>query len=185
MEVFVEENTVGIKKEKQEMNLLGKIIFSSRWLQLPLYLGLIVAQGVYVYHFMEELIHLVLQVTSIDETQIMLIVLNLVDVVMIASLLYMVIVGGYETSVSRLRTEGHPDSPDWLSHMNAGTMKIKLAVTIITISSIHLLKTFLEAAQLDVKTIVAQVGIHTTLVLSAIAVAYVDKLMKPTGSAKH
>ena len=124
-------------------NALASLIFLSRWLQAPLYLGLIVAQGVYVYHFIIELFHLIGKAAHIEEKEIMLTVLGLIDVVMIANLLIMVIVGGYETFVSRLRLEGHPDEPEWLSHVNAGVLKVKLATALIGISSIHLLKTFI------------------------------------------
>ncbi len=130
------------------MGPLAALIFSSRWLQLPLYLGLIVAQGLYVVLFVKELWHLVQDIMRISEQQIMLIVLGLIDVVMISNLLVMVIVGGYETFVSRLRLEGHPDQPEWLSHVNATVLKVKLATAIIGISSIHLLKTFIEAGTL-------------------------------------
>lgn len=133
------------------MTVLRNLVFWSRWLQAPLYLGLIVAQGVYVFHFMVELSHLVHKAVTIGETEIMLIVLGLIDVVMIANLLIMVIIGGYETFVSRLYKEGHPDHPEWLSHVNASTMKIKLSMALIGISSIHLLKTFINAPHLDEK----------------------------------
>jgi uncharacterized protein (TIGR00645 family) len=124
---------------------LPALIFSSRWLQLPLYLGLIVAQGVYVFLFLKELWHLIHEAPNLTEQSIMLIVLGLIDVVMISNLLVMVIVGGYETFVSRLNLQGHPDQPEWLSHVNASVLKVKLAMAIIGISSIHLLKTFIEA----------------------------------------
>jgi uncharacterized protein (TIGR00645 family) len=127
---------------------LPALIFSSRWLQLPLYLGLIVAQGVYVFLFLKELWHLIHTAPSLTEQSIMLIVLGLIDVVMISNLLVMVIVGGYETFVSRLNLAGHPDQPEWLSHVNASVLKVKLAMAIIGISSIHLLKTFIEAGAL-------------------------------------
>ena len=127
---------------------LPALIFSSRWLQLPLYLGLIVAQGVYVFLVLKELWHLIHEAPSLTEQSIMLIVLGLIDVVMISNLLVMVIVGGYETFVSRLNLEGHPDQPEWLSHVNASVLKVKLAMAIIGISSIHLLKTFIEAGML-------------------------------------
>ena len=158
---------------------LSALIFASRWLQLPLYLGLIVAQVVYVYQFWTELVHLVSTVTTrtINETEIMLIVLGLIDVVMIANLLIMVIVGGYETFVSRLRLEGHPDEPEWLSHVNASVLKVKLATAIIGISSIHLLKTFINAEQMSEKAILWQVVIHITFLLSAVAIAFTDRLL--------
>jgi uncharacterized protein (TIGR00645 family) len=135
-------------KSPHSLGPLPTLIFGSRWSQLPLYLGLIVAQAVYVILFLKELWHLIHGATSLNEQEIMLIVLGLIDVVMISNLLMMVIVGGYETFVSRLNLEGHPDQPEWLSHVNASVLKVKLAMAIIGISSIHLLKTFIEAGML-------------------------------------
>ena len=182
---------------------LPALIFASRWLQLPLYLGLIVAQGVYVFLFLKELWHLIHDAGSLSEQGIMLIVLGLIDVVMISNLLVMVIVGGYETFVSRLNLEGHPDQPEWLSHVNASVLKVKLAMAIIGISSIHLLKTFIAAGTLNglpfcppelLATAAANIGatrcstlttdgvlwqtiIHCVFILSAIGIAWTDKLM--------
>jgi uncharacterized protein (TIGR00645 family) len=178
---------------------LPNLIFMSRWLQLPLYLGLIVAQAIYVWLFWQELYHLLLATfgyadslnhvldavtveggprpTKPDETVLMLVVLGLIDVVMISNLLIMVIVGGYETFVSRMNLENHPDQPEWLSSVNASVLKVKLATAIIGISSIHLLKTFINAAHYDDKVIIAQVGIHLTFLLSAMAIAASDRLM--------
>ena len=156
---------------------LPNLIFASRWLQLPLYLGLIIAQCVYVFLFGKELWHLIHRAPGLGEQEIMLIVLGLIDVVMISNLLVMVIVGGYETFVSRLHLDKHPDQPEWLSHVNAGILKVKLATALIGISSIHLLKTFINAAAYDEKTIIAQVGIHITFLLSAIAIAAADRVM--------
>ncbi|UNK48454.1 TIGR00645 family protein [Lysobacter sp. S4-A87] len=186
---------------ERSLNPLPALIFSSRWMQLPLYLGLIVAQGVYVVLFIKELWHLMSHATSFGEQQIMLAVLGLIDVVMISNLLVMVIVGGYETFVSRLRLEGHPDQPEWLSHVNASVLKVKLAMAIIGISSIHLLKTFIAIGGLGADPAIAaaaaaaatdpatkgmvyteagvmwQTIIHCTFILSAIGIAYTDKLM--------
>ena len=156
---------------------MARTVFASRWLQAPLYFGLIIAQTVYVYHFAMELMHLVQRTQTISETEIMLIVLGLIDVVMIANLLLMVIVGGYETFVSRLYLEGNPDQPEWLAHVNAGTMKVKLSMSLIGISSIHLLKTFIEAPTLSQQTMMWQVIIHLTFVLSAMAMAFTNRLM--------
>ena len=161
----------------QQKSVMSNILFGSRWLQLPLYLGLIVAQTVYVFFFGIELVHMVEHATSLKEADIMLIVLGLIDVVMISNLLIMVIVGGYETFVSRLNLEGHPDEPDWLSHVNANLLKVKLATAIIGISSIHLLKTFINAENLSDKVLLWQTIIHMTFVFSAVAIAYIDKLM--------
>ncbi len=168
---------------------LSRVIFFSRWLQAPLYIGLIVAQAVYVYRFLVELWHLInfalfqhaapasvpTGVTD-TETIVMLSVLGLIDVVMIANLLIMVIVGGYETFVSRLNLEGHPDQPEWLSHVNAGILKVKLAMALIGISSIHLLKTFINADKMNPQAMMWQVIIHVTFVASAIALAWIDRL---------
>ena len=157
---------------------LPRWIFMSRWLQAPLYIGLIVAQFVYVWQFWKELVHLIglLTVKDTSETEIMLIVLGLIDVVMISNLLVMVIVGGWETFVSRLELENHPDQPEWLSHVNAGVLKVKLATAIVGISSIHLLKTFINASVYDEKTLLWQTAIHLTFVASAMAIAYTEKL---------
>ncbi len=163
-------------KAPQSKHTLSGLIFLSRWLQAPLYFGLIVAQGVYVYHFFIELAHLVQQTTTIKESEIMLMVLGLIDVVMIANLLIMVIVGGYETFVSRLNLKGHPDEPEWLSHVNAGVLKVKLATALIGISSIHLLKTFIETENKTDKIMMWQVIIHMTFVVSAVMLAWVDRL---------
>ena len=188
----------------QTPTAIARLIFASRWLQLPLYIGLIAAQGVYVYKFWVELIdlvgaamgnvhsleHIISAVGAPDgtvglsETVIMLVVLSLIDVVMISNLLIMVIVGGYETFVSRMHLEDHPDQPEWLSHVNASVLKVKLATAIIGISSIHLLKTFINAQAYDEKTLIAQTVIHIAFLLSAIAIAYCDRLMQGPGG-KH
>ncbi|MGO4701088.1 TIGR00645 family protein [Dyella sp. 2RAB6] len=189
------------------------LIFGSRWLQLPLYLGLIVAQCVYVFLFAKELWHLIHEAPSLGEQEIMLIVLGLIDVVMISNLLIMVIVGGYETFVSRLRLEHHPDQPEWLSHVNASVLKVKLAMAIIGISSIHLLKTFIAAGSLtglpfcsaEVLASIAENGpgvglkcatftpvgvmwqtiIHLVFIVSAIGIAYTDRLMQSAKRNEH
>jgi uncharacterized protein (TIGR00645 family) len=187
------------------MGVLPRLIFASRWLQVPLYLGLILAQAVYVFHFWVELVHLIeaafgdaaaleklitsigyktdAPVVQLNETVIMLVVLALIDVVMISNLLIMVIVGGYETFVSRMNLEGHPDQPEWLSHVNASVLKVKLATAIIGISSIHLLKTFINAAQYEQHVIMWQTLIHVVFLFSAMAIAYTDKLMSNSEAA--
>src|SRR5215213_1998448 len=178
----------------REPNLrpLPQLIFGSRWLQLPLYLGLIVAQGVYVILFLKELWHLILHSFDFSEQQIMLVVLGLIDVVMISNLLIMVIVGGYETFVSRLELEGHPDQPEWLSHVHASVLKIKLAMAIIGISSIHLLRAFIEAGALSsdgaryTETgVLWQTMIHCVFILSAIGIAAVDRMGQPLAPERH
>ena len=177
-------------RDPRALRPIPRFIFASRWLQLPLYVGLIVAQMVYVYLFLKELIHLVLESPGVTEQQAMLIVLGLIDVVMISNLLIMVIVGGYETFVSRMQLNRHPDQPEWLSHVNASVLKIKLAMAIIGISSIHLLRTFIEAgslgkpnAALTESGIMWQAIIHGLFILSAIGIAIVDWISQQTGAA--
>jgi uncharacterized protein (TIGR00645 family) len=176
----------------RELRPLPALIFGSRWLQLPLYLGLIVAQGVYVILFLKELWHLIRHATELTEQAMMLMVLGLIDVVMISNLLVMVIVGGYETFVSRLKLEGHPDQPEWLSHVNASVLKIKLAMAIIGISSIHLLRTFIEAGGLGSgRTTYTETGvmwqtiIHMVFIFSAIGIAAVDRMGQVPAHAKR
>ena len=190
-----------------KMRPLSTFIFASRWLQLPLYLGLIAAQAVYVVHFLVELEHLIaaafgsqealqalvtsigyktgVPIATLNETVIMLVVLALIDVVMISNLLIMVIVGGYETFVSRMGLEEHPDQPEWLSHVNASVPKVKLATAIIGISSIHLLKTFINADNYSDRVLIAQTAIHIAFLLSAMAIAYTDRLMSNSAPAEH
>ena len=194
-------------KKNPPLSPLANFIFASRWLQLPLYLGLIAAQAVYVVHFLVELKHLIaaafgsipdlaalvssigykttVPLTALNETIIMLVVLALIDVVMISNLLIMVIVGGYATFVSRMNLDGHPDQPEWLSHVNASVLKVKLATAIIGISSIHLLKTFINADNYTDRVLIAQTVIHIAFLLSAIAIAYTDKMMSSIAAQKH
>jgi uncharacterized protein (TIGR00645 family) len=192
----------------RKRSAIANFMFASRWLQLPLYLGLILAQCVYVFHFWVELKDLVLAAmgnedalqhifqavavpgaplpSKLNETTIMLVVLGLIDVVMISNLLIMVIVGGYETFVSRMYLEDHPDQPEWLSHVNASVLKTKLAMAIIGISSIHLLKTFINANAYEPKVLISQTTIHVVFLLSAMAIAYTDRIMTNTASTtKH
>ncbi|MBN9540058.1 MAG: TIGR00645 family protein [Alphaproteobacteria bacterium 65-37] len=179
-------------RDARTLRPIPRLIFASRWLQLPLYLGLIVAQAVYVFLFLKELVHLVTHSASVTEQQAMLVVLGLIDVVMISNLLIMVIVGGYETFVSRMQLNRHPDQPEWLSHVNASVLKIKLAMAIIGISSIHLLRTFIEAGSLgkpdstySEAAIMWQSIIHGLFIVSAIGIAIVDRLTNPPSNDKH
>ena len=170
---------------RDRMGIFAHFIFASRWLQLPIYLGLIVAQGIYAYKFLKSLWHLVTNLGIMDENTIMMAVLNLIDVVMIANLLTMVIIGGYETFASRLHVNEHPDQPEWLSHVNASVLKVKLSMSIISISSIHLLQTFLNAANLTEKQIMWQCITHICFLISALAMALTDKIVYGTTHKAH
>ena len=172
-------------KYNEQTSFLSKTIFASRWLQVPIYLGLIVVQGIYAYKFMKNLWYLITNVNEMDADTIMLAVLNLIDVVMIANLLVMVTLGWYEIFVSKLRTKNHPDQPEWMSHVNATVLKVKLSMSIISISSIHLLQTFVNASKISEKTIMWEVIIHFSFLISAIAMAYTDKILYSTSHKNH
>ena len=172
-------------KYNSQSNLLSKIIFASRWLQLPIYLGLVVVQSIYAYKFMKSLWYLITNINEMDSNTIMLAVLNLIDVVMIANLLVMVTIGGYEIFVSKLKTRNHPDQPEWMSHVNATVLKVKLSMSIITISSIHMLQTFVNISNLPEKTIMWQLLLHLGFLVSAIALAYTDKILYSTSHKTH
>jgi uncharacterized protein (TIGR00645 family) len=154
------------------------IVFGSRWIQAPLYGGLIVAELLYAYKFLVELWDMVIDVHHLEETKFMLGVLGLIDVTMVANLLTMVVIGGYATFVSKLDLEGHPDRPDWLSHVDPGTIKVKLAASLIGISSIHLLKAFVDIENENPEHVKWKIFIHMTFLGSAILLAWTDKIMQ-------
>ncbi len=154
------------------------VIFASRWIQAPLYAGLIVAELLYAYKFLHELWEMVTHINKIEETAFMLGVLGLIDVTMVANLLTMVVIGGYATFVSKLDLEHHPDRPDWLTHVDPGTIKIKLAASLIGISSIHLLKGFVDVANENPEHLKWKIFIHMTFLASAILLAWTDKIMQ-------
>lgn len=154
-----------------------KIIFASRWLQAPLYAGLIIGGVLYAYKFIIELIHLCLTINEITETALMLGVLTLVDITMVANLIIMVIIGGYSTFVSRMDIDKHEDKPEWLQKIDAGTLKIKLAGSLVGVSGIHLLQTFINIKNHESEQIMWQVIIHVVFLLSSIMLAYSEKLL--------
>ena len=171
-------------------SFLESLIFASRWVQAPLYLGLIVAGVLYAYKFAEHLWHMIHDVGSLGETEIMLGVLTLVDITMVANLLVMVIIGGYATFVSRLDIDGHPDKPDWLDHIDAGTMKVKLAGSLVGVSGIHLLQTFIAVGQdktIPVRNdeIMWQVIIHGVFLLSSIMLAWTERVLAARHAQAH
>ncbi|MFD5709999.1 IS21-like element helper ATPase IstB [Streptomyces pharetrae] len=166
---------------------LGYALFATRWLQAPLYFGLVVVQGVYVYKFFNELWTLILRCVSgrADETYVMLAVLKLVDVVMIANLLIMVIVGGYETFVSRIDLQGHRDQPEWLSHVNPNVLKVKLATAIVGISSVHLLQMFVDVHHTQRHDLLWGTVIHMAFIVSAAILAYMSGPMLARSEPAH
>ena len=173
-----------MENQKKPGSIFANVIVASQWLQAPLYFGLIVAQGIYVYQFCVELYHLIHGLGGFGEQQIMLMVLGLIDVVMISNLLIMVIIGGYHTFVAKIHfSERNP--PDWLDHINASTMKVKLSMALIGISSIHLLKSFIEIEKLQKQDVYAQMAIHFLFIISALGLAYIAKITEGDHSKPH
>ncbi|HKR04428.1 MAG TPA: TIGR00645 family protein [Bacteroidia bacterium] len=158
-------------------SVLEKIIFASRWVQAPLYVGLIIGGVLYAYKFLDELIHLCASITEITESALMLGVLTLVDITMVANLLIMVIIGGYSTFVSKIDIETHVDRPEWLKKVDAGTLKVKLAGSLVGVSGIHLLQVFINIEQRNLEYVKWQVIIHVVFLLSSIMLAYSEKLL--------
>lgn len=153
------------------------IIFGSRFLQIPIYLGLIIAQLAYTYTFGLELYHLVAHTPTLTESEVIIIVLGLVDVAMVANLLQMIVIGGYSTFVSKLEVvENHADKPEWLGHIDPSIMKVKLGMALIGISSIHLLRSFIDAGNVGWEIVWKQLAIHGTFVVSTLALAAIDWL---------
>ncbi|MDH4224868.1 MAG: TIGR00645 family protein [Deltaproteobacteria bacterium] len=163
---------------KRIENAVEQVIFASRWIQVPLYVGLIGASILYAYKFLVEFAHLVVETPEISEEHLMLGILTLVDITMVLNLLVMVIIGGYATFVSHIDIEGHEDHPDWLDKIDAGTMKVKLATALVSISGIHLLKGFINIANTDPEHLKWQLAIHGMFLVSAILLAYTEVVLK-------
>jgi uncharacterized protein (TIGR00645 family) len=156
---------------------IEKFIFFSRWLQMPVYLGLIFASLLYATKFMLQLWYLFSNFFSLTENTIMLSVLGLIDISMVINLLVVVFIGGYWTFVSKIEFEKHEDKPDWLTKINAGTLKIKLIISLVSISGVHLLKTFIDIQNIPKQDAILQIAIHIVFLLSAVLLAYTDKIM--------
>jgi len=162
---------------KKIENVFEVIIFSSRWIQAPIYGGLIIGAALYTYKFLLELIHLCMTVGTINEEVLMLGILTLVDISMVLNLLVMVIIGGYATFVSRLHIENHEDRPSWLEKIDAGTLKVKLAGALVGISGIHLLKSFIDIGKKDFEQVKWQIVIHVVFLFSTLMLAYTEKVL--------
>ncbi len=160
-----------------------RIVFASRWIQAPIYGGLILGTILYTYKFFVELVHLCSTVNSITEEVLMLGILTLVDITMVLNLLIMVIIGGYSTFVSRIHLDKHEDRPDWLEKINAGTLKVKLAGALVGISGIHLLKSFIDINKKDPNQVKWQVIIHIVFLFSTLTLAYTEKVLHSSESS--
>ncbi len=162
---------------KKLESIFEGIIFSSRWVQAPIYGGLIIGSILYAYKFLVELVHLCMTVDTIKEEVLMLGILTLVDISMVLNLLVMVIIGGYATFVSRIHLDMHEDRPDWLEKIDAGTLKVKLAGALVGISGIHLLKSFIDISKKDFEQVKWQIVIHVVFLFSTLMLAYTEKVL--------
>ncbi len=169
---------------KKIERIFENIIFASRWVQAPMYGGLIISACLYAYKFVIELIHLCAAVGSITEEVLMLGVLTLVDITMVANLLIMVIIGGYATFVSRIDLDAHEDRPDWLKKIDAGTLKVKLAGSLVGVSGIHLLKSFINIANKNPDHVKWEVIIHIVFLFSTLMLAYTERVLQGTHAKK-
>jgi uncharacterized protein (TIGR00645 family) len=153
-----------------------RLLFACRWLLAPMYLGLslgLLALGV---KFFQEAVHALTRIFIMAETELVLTVLSLIDIVLVGSLIVMVMLSGYENFVSKLETGAAQDSPAWLGKLDSGTLKLKVAASIVAISSIHLLRIFMNADDTPNDKILWYVVLHLTFVISAVLLAVLDRL---------
>lgn len=150
------------------------VIFASRWLLAPFFLGLVLAIGVLLFKFLKELAALLLSAAASDKNEVVIAILTLVDLALIASLLIMIILSGYESFVSRLGFADSEDRPKWMGKVGFGDLKLKLIGAIVAISAIELLKAFLHPGAPDAARLGWQIGIHVTFVVSGVLFAVTD-----------
>ncbi len=156
------------------------LIYGSRWILAPLYAGLVLAMALYSYKFIEELYHLFVNINHIEESEVMLSLLNLVDITMVGNLVLMIMIGGYSIFVRKIEFIKVENRPQWLNQINSGTLKVKMGMSLIGVSSIHLLKAFINAEKMEWKTVSILITIHTLFIISTLALGLTDKMLHPT-----
>jgi len=161
---------------KQVERVIERLVFGSRWLLAPFYLGLVAAIGLLLVKFVREFAHVTPLVLFGGEGHAIVGILSLVDIALVANLLLIIIFAGYENFVSKIDVAGHEDRPDWMGHVDFSDLKIKLIGSIVAISGIELLKAFMNIAALEPERLAWQVGIHVTLVVSGVMFALMDRL---------
>ncbi len=158
--------------------LLENSMYASRWLLAPIYFGLSIALLLLGIKFFQEAIHSLPLILSIKEADLILVVLSLVDMALVGGLLVMVMLSGYENFVSQIDIDDSKEKLAWLGKLDSGSLKQKVAASIVAISSIHLLKAFMNAQQIDNEKLILYVVIHLTFVLSAMGMAFLDRMNK-------
>ena len=159
-------------------NFIERLMYSARWIMAPIYLGLSLALIALGIKFFQEIFHILPIIFSMKEVELILVILSLIDLTLVGGLIVMVMFSGYENFVSRLDLEGHDDKLGWLGKLDAGSLKNKVAASIVAISSIHLLKVFMNTENIANDKIQWYLVIHITFVLSAFAMGYLDKLLR-------
>ena len=157
--------------------IIETLMYRARWVLAPIYLGLSLALIALGIKFFQEVFHLLAHILELKEASMILVVLSLIDIAMVGGLLVMVMMSGYENFVSQLDVPEGGEKLAWLGKMDSSSLKAKIAASIVAISSIHLLKTFINAQAYDAKVLIAQTGIHITFLLSAMAIAATDRIM--------
>lgn len=156
--------------------LLERFLFASRWIQAPLYVGLVLVLAAFVIKFFQEVVHSAVHIIDMREQDLVLTALSLVDLVLVANLLVMVIISGYENFVSRIETDKESETLTWVGKLDSGTLKLKVAASIVAISSINLLKAFMNAQDTPDDKLLWLVIMHLTFVVSALLMGFLDKI---------
>lgn len=162
-----------------------RVIFASRWLLAPFYLGLVVALLFLLIKFMQELLHIAPHVLAMEEKDVLLAALTLIDLSLAGNLLLMVIFSGYENFVSKIDVGDHEDRPDWMGKVDFGGLKLKLIASIVAISGIHLLKAFMNIGSISKEDLMWLVIVHITFVVSGVLLALMDRLEGSHQAADH
>lgn len=155
---------------------LEKLIFNSRWLLAPFYLGLVLALGLLLVKFFKEFLHFAPLVFNAEGGEVIIGLLSLIDVVMVANLLIIIVFAGYENFVSQINTGDHEDRPSWMGHVGFAELKMKLIGSIVAISGIELLKAFMHVGSMTNEQLAWKVGIHMTFVVSGVLFALMDRI---------
>ena len=156
--------------------LIEKTLFASRWLLAPIFLGLSLAVVALTIKFFKELLHTLMHVVSMSEAELILHILSMIDTALVGSLIVMVMFSSYENFVSKIDLDEGDEKLDWLGKLDSGSLKLKVAASIVAISSIHLLQKFMEVQNIDNDKLLWYVIIHMTFVLSALMLAFLDKI---------
>ena len=169
---------------KKIEHALEVVIFNSRWLLAPFYIGLVVGILMLLVKFLQEFLHILPHIFDSSESEVILAILTLVDMSLVANLLIIIIFSGYENFVSKIDTRGHEDRPEWMGKVDFSGLKVKLIASIVAISAIELLKAFVNVSAYTTEQLAWKVGIHAVLISSGVLFALMDKIAEGTSHSK-